>query len=290
MKHYIYALGAILCWASLPAATGSGLSELSTEELMFYSFTVAALFLYVQDVLLNKKFSVVFPGTKACLFGFGGIFLYHYIYYLALERAPLAEGAILATTWSLWIVIFSSILQLRRLAPSILGAAIIGFCGAALVIGAGKELSFESTHMQGYILALICGLIWSSFSVGLPLFRLKIEPMTGFTILTALFATVLFVFTMPHAVPSTSALFSAGYLGAVPLGLSFFLWNRAINGGNMVIIGFLSYLTPPLAVLLVALLHGQNISHQVLFGMFIIIMASIIGKFALSRIIKKSRK
>lgn len=287
MKHYIYALGAILCWASLPAATGSGLSELSTEELMFYSFTVAALFLYIQDVLLNKKFSVVFPGKKACLFGFGGIFLYHYIYYLALERAPLAEGAILATTWSLWIVIFSSILKLRRLAPSILGAAIIGFCGAALVIGAGKELSFESTHMQGYILALICGLIWSSFSVGLPLFKLKIEPMTGFTILTALLSTVLFVFTMPHAVPSASALLSAAYLGAVPLGLSFFLWNRAINGGNMVIIGFLSYLTPPLAVLLVALLHGEHISQQVLIGMFIIIMASIIGKFALSRITKR---
>jgi hypothetical protein len=42
MKYYFYALGAILCWASLPAATGSGLKELSTEELMFYSFSCAA--------------------------------------------------------------------------------------------------------------------------------------------------------------------------------------------------------------------------------------------------------
>lgn len=283
MKHYIYALGAILCWASLPAATGSGLNELSTEELMFYSFTVAAIFLYIQDILLGKSLKIHFPSVKSCLFGFGGIFLYHYIYYMALERAPLAEGAILATTWSLWIVVFSSILQLRRLAPSILGAAIIGFCGAALVIGAGKEISFESTHMQGYLLALICGVIWSSFSVGLPLFKLKIEPMTGFTMLTALASAVLFLCTMPHNIPSTSALLSAAYLGAIPLGLSFFLWNRAINGGNMVIIGFLSYLTPPLAVLLVAIIHGQTISLQVLAGMCIIVMASISGKFALSR-------
>lgn len=286
MKHYLYALGAIFCWASLPAATGSGLNELSTEELMFYSFTVAAVFLYLQDIILNKSCAIHFPGIKACLFGFGGIFLYHYIYYLALERAPLAEGAILATTWSLWIVIFSSILLLRRLAPSILGAAIIGFSGAALVIGAGKSISFESVHMQGYSLALICGIIWSSFSVGLPLFKLKIEPMTGFTILTALASAVLFVLTMPHKLPSMSALLSAAYLGAIPLGLSFFLWNRAINGGNMVIIGFLSYLTPPLAVLLVALIHGQEISPQVIVGMFIIIMASITGKFALSRLEK----
>ncbi len=286
MKHYLYALGAIFCWASLPAATGSGLNELSTEELMFYSFTVAAVFLYLQDIILNKSFAIHFPSIKACLFGFGGIFLYHYIYYLALERAPLAEGAILATTWSLWIVIFSSILLLRRLAPSILGAAIIGFSGAALVIGAGKSISFESVHMQGYLLALVCGVIWSSFSVGLPLFKLRIEPMTGFTLLTALASAVLFIFTMPHKIPSTSALVSATYLGAIPLGLSFFLWNRAINGGNMVIIGFLSYLTPPLAVLLVALIHGQKISPQVIVGMFIIIIASVTGKYALSRLEK----
>lgn len=286
MKHYLYALGAILCWASLPAATGSGLNELSTAELMFYSFSTAAIFLYLQDVILRKKLSVSFPNIKACLFGVSGIFLYHYIYYLALERAPLAEGAILATTWSLWIVIFSSILLLRRLAPSILVAALLGFAGAGLVIAAGKELSFASTHLQGYALALICGVIWSTFSVGLPLFKLKIEPMTGFTIVTAIASGVLFLCTAPHEMPSKAAMLSAIYLGAIPLGLSFFLWNRAITGGNMVIIGFLSYLTPPLAVLLVALIHGQKISYQVILGMFVIITASISGKFCLDRILK----
>jgi len=287
MKHYLYALGAILCWASLPAATGSGLSELSTAELMFYSFSTAAIFLYFQDVILRKKLSVAFPDIKACLFGFSGIFLYHSIYYLALERVPLAEGAILATTWSLWIVIFSSILQLRRLAPSILAAALLGFAGAGLVIAAGKELSFASTHLQGYTLALICGVIWSTFSVGLPLFKLKIEPMTGFTILTAIASGILFLGTAPHEMPSRPTMLSAIYLGAIPLGLSFFLWNRAITGGNMVIIGFLSYLTPPLAVLFVAIIHGQKISYQVILGMFVIILASILGKFALGNILRK---
>ncbi|PHR24466.1 MAG: EamA family transporter [Desulfotalea sp.] len=286
MKHYLYALGAILCWASLPAATGSGLSELSTEELMFYSFSIAALFLYIQNSLVTKKLSVSFPGFPACLFGFAGIFLYHYIYYLALEKAPLAEGAILATTWSLWIVIFSSILQLRRLAPSILAAAILGFSGVALVIGAGENLSFESTHLQGYLLALVCGIIWSSFSVGLPLFKLKSEPMTGFTILTAIMSGLLFLLSTPHTIPSVSAMLSATYLGVIPLGFSFFLWNRAITGGNMVIIGFLGYLTPPLAIILVAIIHHQTISAQVILGMFVIILASVAGKFSLSRIIR----
>ena len=102
--------------------------------------------------------------------------------------------------------------------------------------------------------------------------------MTTFTIYAAVLSGILFVATMPHGVPSTEVLLSAVYLGCVPLGLSFFLWNRAMTGGNIVIIGFLSYLTPPLAVLLVAVVHHQKVSGQVLLGMAIILFASIVGR------------
>ncbi len=286
---YLYGLGAILCWASLPAATGSGLSELSTEELMFYSFLSAALYLYIQDIITRKTFRVYFPGFKECLFGVWGIFLYHYVYYLALDRAPLAEGGILATTWSLWIVIFSAILQFKRLPAAMLGAALVGFFGAGLVISAGREISFSSTHLYGYLLALCCGLIWSTFSVGLPRLKISGEPMTGFTILAALCSALLYIFTMPHSAPSFHAIGSAIYLGCVPLGLSFFLWNRAVTRGNMVVIGFLSYLTPPLAVLLVAVVHKQHISAQVIVGMVCIVAASLFGRFILKKQEEKQR-
>lgn len=286
LRPYLYAIGAVLCWASLPAATGSGLDGMSAEELMCYSFTAAALYLYLQDVLTGKGFKIAFPGIIPCLFGAGGIFLYHYVYYLAMDRAPLAEGAVLATTWSLWIVIFSSVLQLRKIAISILVAAAIGFFGVALVISAGKDLSFDSAHMHGYALALCCGLIWSTFSVGLPLFKLRGEPMTGFTLLTAICSIILYLVTAPHSSPGAGGILAAVYLGCVPLGLSFFLWNRAITTGNMVIIGFLSYFTPPLAVLLVALTRGETVSGQVIAGMLLIIAASLMGRFFLQRLQK----
>lgn len=283
MKYYCYALGAILCWASLPAATGSGLGELSTEELMFYSFTAAAAFLYLQDVVSRRRLTIHLPSPKVSLLGIWGIFLYHYVYYLALDRAPLAEGAILATTWSFWIVVFSSLLLFKRLRPSIIVTALVGLFGAGLVIGAGKELTFAAGYGQGYGLALLCGVIWSSFSVALARLKLKEEPMTAFTVYAALLSALLFVLTMPHSLPSAKALVSAVYLGCVPLGLSFFLWNRAMVGGNVVVIGFLSYLTPPLAVLLVAIIHGQKIAPQVVAGMVVILGASLLGRLLVSR-------
>ncbi len=283
MKHYLYALGAILCWASLPAATGSGLEGLSPDELLFYSFTAAAVYLYVQDVILTKSFALYLPPLPVSLLGIWGIFLYHYCYYTALNYIPLAEGGILATTWSFWIVFFSSILFFRKLKFSIVLLAIVGMFGAALVIASGKEISFSANHTFGYVLALACGLIWSSFSVTLSRFPVKKQAMTTFTIYAALISAILFAIQSPHELPETSAFLCAIYLGVIPLGFSFYCWNQAINGGNMIVIGFLCYFTPPLAVLMVSLVHDEKISGQVLVGMLLIIAASIGGKIILDR-------
>jgi len=281
MKYYIYAIGAIFCWASLPAATGSGLSGLNTDELMFFSFTSAAIFLYLQDVLLHRSFKLNFPGFKASLLGIWGIFFYHFVYFQALKRAPLAEGAILATTWSFWIVVFSCILQFKKLKISIVTTALIGMFGAALVIASGKNLSFDSMYLHGYMLALLCGLIWASFSVALGKVKIKKEPMTVFTLYAAILSAIFYFSSAPHNLPSAGSLAAAIYLGCIPLGLSFFLWNRAVTGGNLVVIGYLSYLTPPLAVMLVALIHHENVSNQVIAGMAVIIGASIGGRLSL---------
>ena len=209
MKFYIYALGAILCWASLPAATGSGLKGLSTEELMFYSFVSAALFLYILDVIRSKSMVLYIPGVKASLLGVWGIFVYHYTYYKALSHTPLAEGAILTTTWSFWIVFFSSLLIFRKIKPAIVITAAIGMCGAALVIAADKGLTFSLEYMKGFLLALLCGLIWSSFSVALRYIKVSREPMTTFTIYAAGISAILYALTMPHQIPSPATLFSA---------------------------------------------------------------------------------
>jgi len=282
LKPYLYAFGAILCWASLPAAVGSGLGGLSTEELMFYSFAAAAVYLYLQNVILTRSFRLYIPGVKPSLWGAAGIFGYHYVYYMAMDNAPLAEAAILATTWSFWIVVLSSVLAYRKLKGSIVLTALMGMAGSGLVISAGESLSFDAAYLKGYLLALACGLIWSSFSVALPRMDSRECPMTAFTIYTAVISAVLFGATGPHPVPPSSSLLSAVYVGLVPLGLSFFLWNRALCTGNLSIIGFLSYLTPPLAVLLVAIIHGQKVSGQVILGMGVIIMAAILGKVAVN--------
>ena len=281
MKHYLFAAGAILCWASLPAATGSGLDSLNPEELMFYSFLPAALLLWGTKAIKTRKLSITFPPLKMSILGIWGIFGYHYLYYQALDHSSLTEGAILTTSWSFWIVIFSSVLAFRRLKAGILLTALIGMGGIALVITAGKGLSFQSEYIPGYILAIACSLVWSSFSVILGRMKEKKDHMSEFTVLAAALSTLLYLLTFPHSLPQMNSLLSAVYLGAVPLGLSFVLWNRALQGGSLVIIGYLSYLTTPLAVLIVALVYREEVPLQVYIGMAVIIAASVLGRAGL---------
>lgn len=278
MKPYLYAFGAVLCWASLPAATGSGLDGLDVTELLFFSFVPAALYLVAQEMIISRRRAIPWPDLKLTALGMAGIFGYHALYYLALDHAPLVEGAILTTTWSFWIVVMSSILANKRLSPPVLGVALVGLVGAGLVVSGGKGLHFEARYLPGYLMALGCGLVWSSFSVALSHLRLTRDYMPAFTVLAALFSTLVYAASAPQALPPAGALLSALYLGLVPLGLSFTLWNRAVTTGNMTLIGYLSYLTPPLAVLLAALTRGATVTPHAVIGMAVILAAAFVGR------------
>lgn len=278
MRPCLYALGAILCWASLPAATGSGLDGLSVPELLFFSFVPAAGYLVIQEMLRTRRLAIPWPDFKLTLLGLLGIFGYHAIYYLALDHAPLVEGAILTTTWSFWIVVFSALIEKKSLSAPVLGVALAGLLGAGLVVSGGKGLHFEARYLSGYIMALACGLIWSGFSVVLARMKPRSDYMPAFTVLAAACSTLVYGFSLPDHLPPVSALLSAVYLGLVPLGLSFSLWNRAVTTGNMTVIGYLSYLTPPLAVLLAALIRGASVSPYAVIGMIIILGAAFVGR------------
>lgn len=286
MHPHLYAFGAILCWASLPAATGNALDGLTIPELLFFSFVPAALYLVAQEAVLRRSFRIPVPSLRLSLLGIAGIFGYHWVYYLALAHAPIVEGAILATTWSFWIVVISSVLHFRGVRLSTVGLAALGMFGACLVISGGRGLSFDAAYGVGYACALACGFIWSGFSVALSRLRPKEDYMPAFTVYAACISTGMFAVHVlgagDYVLPSSSSLLAAAYLGLVPLGLSFTLWNRAIVGGNMTVIGYLSYLTPPLAVLLVAVVRQAPVSVYALAGLACILVAAILGRRQMS--------
>lgn len=188
---------------------------------------------------------------KVYLFGTLGLFGYHALYFSALRLAPAAEAGLIAYLWPLLIVIFSGLLPGERLRIGHLAGACLGFAGAALIItGSGTGLS--SAHIAGYLLALLCALTWSGYSV---LSRLVGDAPTAsvavFCIATAALSLPLHLMFEETILPATTLgwLAIAG-LGLGPVGLAFYVWDIGVKQGDIQLLGTSSYAAPLLSTLI----------------------------------------
>ncbi len=66
-------------------------------------------------------------------------------------------------------------------------------------------------------------------------------------------------------------------MGLGPLGAAFFLWDRALKGGDARHIGILSYLTPLASTALLMVVSGRAFSWSIGLAALMIIGAAVLG-------------
>ena len=67
------------------------------------------------------------------------------------------------------------------------------------------------------------------------------------------------------------------YIGLIPLGVAFLLWERATKGCSLSLLGLLSYLTPPLSMLLLGGAMGRAASVWVWIGLAAVLAGAALG-------------
>jgi drug/metabolite transporter (DMT)-like permease len=96
--------------------------------------------------------------------GVCGLIAFHFLLFIALRHAPPVEANLVNYLWPLFIVLLAPLL-LPSMALRLVhvGAALVGFIGAALVIAGGRSIS--GAFAWGYLPALGSALIWASHSL-----------------------------------------------------------------------------------------------------------------------------
>lgn len=191
---------------------------------------------------------------KVYAFGTAGLFGYHAFYFSALRLAPAAEAGLIAYLWPLLIVLFSGLLPGETLRKGHLIGAVLGFCGAALIISGGGP-GFQAQYLMGYGLALLCALTWSAYSVLSR--RLGDTPTSSvavFCVGTAIASWGLH-FAFEETVWPVGALGWASTLalGLGPVGLAFYVWDIGVKRGDIQMLGTSSYAAPLLSTLILVL-------------------------------------
>lgn len=191
---------------------------------------------------------------KVYAFGSLGLFGYHALYFSALRLAPAAEAGLIAYLWPLMIVLFSGLLPGERLRAGHLLGAVLGFAGAAAIISGGSG-GFQTEYVPGYLLAFLCALTWSGYSV---LSRLMGAAPTSsvavFCIVTALASWGLHFALEETLWPvGTLGWASTLLLGLGPVGLAFYVWDIGVKQGDIQMLGTSSYAAPLLSTLVLVL-------------------------------------
>ena len=237
--------GAVLLWSLLALLT-VGSDPIPTFQLSAMAFLIGGLvglgFSLKRGHLFRTLRSVP---VLAWVLGIGGLFGYHALYFSALRLAPAAEAGLIAYLWPLLIVLFSGLLPDEKLKPLHVLGAIVSFAGAALIVARGGA-GFQWAYVPGYLLAVLCALTWSGYSVVSRRFRaVPTEVVTFFCLATAILSGLAHLMFEKTVLPSGAITWlSIAGLGLGPVGLAFYLWDVGVKQGDIQLLGTASYAAP----------------------------------------------
>lgn len=269
MHPNLYALGAIALWASL-ASLGVALKHVPPFLLTGLALVIGSLPAWP----LVRQWKVP-PRTLAL--GIYGLFGFHFLLFIALRMAPPVEANLVNYLWPLLIVVLAPLfLPGMRLRPVHVVAALAGFAGAAIaILGGGGATGAWS---WGYLPALGSAFIWASYSLWtrrVPAFPTAAIGLFG--LVSGLLALACHVVLEPRVDLSGQDLALIAVMGLGPLGAAFFLWDKALKGGDARQIGILSYLTPLASTALLVAVSGRPASASIVLAAALIIGAAVLG-------------
>lgn len=273
----LLALCAIALWASL-AALGVSLAHVPPFLLTGLSLLMGSLIALPLSRFDLRQWRV--PPTTLAL-GVYGLFVYHFLLFIALRHAPPVQANLVNYLWPLGIVVMAPLfLRGVTLSARHIVAALVGFAGAALAIlgGSGQGGGTGVVWAWGYVPALMAAFIWSSYS--LLTRRVAAFPTAAigsFAVVSGLLSLLCHALLEPAVDLSVRDLLLIALLGLGPLGGAFFLWDAALKRGDPRQIGVLSFLTPLLSTLVLLAVRGEKPSLSVAAAAVMIIGAAIVA-------------
>ena len=269
MHPNVFALGAIALWAAL-ASLGVSLRHVPPFLLTGLALVIGS----VPAWPLVRQWKVP-PRTLAL--GIYGLFGFHFLLFIALRMAPPVEANLVNYLWPLFIVVLAPLfLPELRLKPAHVFAALAGFAGAAIAILGGGGAS--GTWSWGYLPALASAFIWASYSLWtrrVPAFPTAAIGLFG--LVSGLLSLACHAALEPAVALTGQDLLLIAVMGLGPLGAAFFLWDKALKGGDARQIGILSYLTPLASTALLVAVTGREPSASIVLAAALIIGAAVVG-------------
>lgn len=276
---------AVLMWGLLALLTALS-DPVPPFQLTAMTFTIAAALMATKWALYRQRpMTYLRQPARIWLIGVGGLFGYHFLYFMALRNAPPVQASLIAYLWPLLIVLMSALLPGERLRWWHVAGALAGLAGAAILIVGPSGLALRGEYWLGYLLAFGCALTWSSYSLlSRGLRRVPTDTVGGFCAITAILATMCHTVFETTRWPLDAVQWGAVIgLGLGPVGLAFYTWDYGVKRGNIRLLGVLSYFAPLISTLLLVAFGAAPATGSIFAACALIVGGALLAALDLLR-------
>ena len=277
-RALLFGLGAVLCWSTVATAFKLSLQYLSPAQLVLLAALTSWLFLGLVLVVTGELRQLLGGKSRDYLYAalLGGLnpCLYYLVLLKAYELLPAQEAQALNYTWALTTALLAAPLLGHKLRPMELLAALVCYSGVLVIATRGQVSSLEFASPVGVALALASTLLWAFY--WLLNTANKRDPVASLFLNFSFGLPLLLVYCLWQgqlvAVP-WQGVAGAVYVGLVEMGISFILWLYAMKLTSSTIrISSLIFMAPPLSLLLIYFVLGEQILPSTLVGLALILM------------------
>ena len=281
-KYTLYGVLAILLWSTITAFIRD-LSELFSPiggAAMMY--TVSAIFLMLVMGIPKIKH---YP--KRYLMIGGGLFVAYEICLalslgMANSRHQAMEMAIINYLWPALTILLSVLISAKKVNILVYPSILLAFTGVAWCIAGEQGISLDillsniSDNPLTYFMAFSAAIIWAIYCVVTQRISNGKNATTLFFSATATALWVQYFISnepsLDFTLPSTLTLLLAG----IVIGAGYALWNQAMIGGDIILLGTLSYFTPVFSTLFASVYLSISLTGSFWQGVALVTLGSLI--------------
>jgi len=283
-KAYLYALLAVLFWATSASAFKISLRYMDVFALLFYASVTSTVILFVY-IVLGGKLSLLKALSKedylrSALLGFLNPFLYYTVLFKAYSILPAQEAQPLNFIWPITLVLLSIPLLGQKIKSRDIIATFICFAGVLVISTHGDIIGFRFSDPIGVSLATGSSIIWALFWI----YNVKdkrdevVGLFLNFVFGSAITLPPMLLFSGAK-IPSFNGLLGAVYIGSFELGITFLLWLKALKLSKTTAhVTSLIYLVPFLSLLLISFAVPEPILASTVTGLVLIVGGILLQK------------
>ena len=277
-QSYIFALVAIFFWATVPTAFKICLRELAIIHLLTIASVTSATVLFF-ILLAERKLSKLRNSTpkellNSALLGLINPFLYYLILLKAYQLLPAQVAQPLNMIWPIILVFLSVPILKQKIETRSFVALFISFIGVYIISSQGKLFNPGHADIKGVLLATGSSVFWAFYFI-LNVRDKRDESVKLFLnfmfgslyLIAAIFITGKWPFY-----PGFKGIASSVYIGLFEMGITFFLWLKALQlSVTTDKVSNLVYLAPFLSLIFVHFILHEPVFYTTPAGLLLIV-------------------